>query len=257
MITNKYKSHQKHFLFIVFLINIFSSDQLDSNDNLKHYPPLFIGLGSHCEIAVQLREHNLRKEAFPFDWILSLNHNNLINLLNNDFDFFLNEEYFIQHPIHPSIVRNYYYELEFGHDWPFTELWSNSIRFKTQLQGIQSKYEKRISRFRKLKNYPGKVLFFRIPFDFEIGPNPYGAQRESNIITIGQAQELKAALDHYFPLLNFTLVIFNYHEENTPIINQINGVIEFKIKKSNKNNSYNNAFKTIQELQKLDDLLLF
>jgi len=107
------------------------------------------------------------------------------------------------------------------HDWPFPgEEISDSTKYTKQLEAIKIKYSRRIDRFRKLKQYLGKVFFFR-SFWFQ----------EGNHLNSRQAQNLKDVLDRYFPYLNFTLVIINYTDSNSPVINGINGVVEFKIRR--------------------------
>lgn len=49
----------------------------------------YISLGSNCSIAYQLNKYGLRKTSYPFDWCC-LNINQLINVLENDFEDFEN-----------------------------------------------------------------------------------------------------------------------------------------------------------------------
>ena len=74
----------------------------------------FVSLGSNCEAAVHLNENHLRKAAFPFDWLLTCNHDRFLLLLENDFAHFLDEQYLLQHPKHPYVIENCHYEIEFG-----------------------------------------------------------------------------------------------------------------------------------------------
>lgn len=182
--------------------------------------PLFVSLGSFCEVALRLRECGLREAAFPYDWLITKNHALLITMLDNDFQFFTDEEYFSQYAEHPIWVKNSYYEIYFIHDWPFPDTWTDPARYAQQLQEIKTKYERRITRFRNLRQFPNKVFFFRTSW-FE----------ETPYVTGQQAQELKVALDRYFPDLEFTLVIVNFTDSCPPTIDWINGVVDFKIRR--------------------------
>lgn len=202
--------------------------------------PLFVSLG-YCEVAVKPREHELRTEAFPFDWLLTLNHERFAELLDNDFAFFLDEQYMFQNPENPSYLENKYYEIEFRHDPP-----STPVSYLTDhLQEITPKYEKRISQFRQLGNYPGKVFFIRSAYDLQNGGSYYWFQENQKVISEEQAVILKKSLDRFFPSLDFTLVIINYKEENTPSIRNINGIIEFQIRRTNKQKRFPRFIKNI------------
>ena len=54
----------------------------------------YISLGSTCCISQQLKNFNLRKDAYPFDWVRISNLNNVIKLLENQFSDFLDFESF-------------------------------------------------------------------------------------------------------------------------------------------------------------------
>ncbi len=180
--------------------------------------PLFVSLGSFCEVAGQLRNHNMRKEAYPFDWMVTLNHEKFLKLLDDDFRFFLDQNYFFRKPDCPGILENSYYECEFRHDPPENPADSLSCH----LERIASKYERRIARFRKLKEYTGKVFFIRSADD----------------ITMNQAKSLKMALDRFFPLLDYTLVIVHSSQDNFDKIVNHDDIIEFKIRKNRETQSY-------------------
>lgn len=206
----------------------------------------FVSLGSHCEIAVHLNANHLRKAAFPFDWLLTCNHELFLLLLENDFAFFLDEQFLIQHPTHQHRIENCHYEIEFRHDWPFPDLWCNATRYSQQLQEMHSKYGRRINRFRQLREYQGKVFFIRVAYDLQNDPQLYWGVENIEQITAEEAQKLKGVLDHYFPDLNFILVIVNYLENDVSPIKGIDNVLEFKISKSNKHSDYTRLFKLMR-----------
>ena len=49
----------------------------------------YISLGSTCCVTQQIKNHNLRKHAYPFDWVRITNLNNISKLLENKFIDFL------------------------------------------------------------------------------------------------------------------------------------------------------------------------
>ena len=208
--------------------------------------PLLVSLGSHCEIAGMMRAYQIRKTAFPFDWLVTLDHEHYLEILKDDFEHFLDTQYFIQHPIYPTILENCFYEIEFRHDWPFSDFTINPERCAQQIQEMNSKYNRRIGRFRKLKNYPGKVIFFRLAFDVNNDSKPFWGKPDQSKVTYEQALSLKRVLDEYFPDLQFTLVIVNYTDDYIPRIDGIKNVREFKIRKSNKHEDYKNMFELLK-----------
>lgn len=200
--------------------------------------PLFVSLGAHCEAAIQLRDHKFRSGAYPFDWLITLNHEKLIALLNEDFQFFLDERCFFQDPDHPTVVENSHYQIEFRHEWPFSDLRVDSFRYEKQLQTIREKYSRRLARFRAIRDYRGPVFFFRVAYDFQNGGENYWWDGKYLPTNAMQAAELRDALKCYFPDTNFTLILINYIEDHLPAIVDIPGVIEFKIRKADKFEDY-------------------
>lgn len=221
------------FSYVLFLGNVaIGSDRL------------FVSLGSSCDVAMQLKEHNLRTQALPFDWLLTLNHEKFLELFDNNFKFFLEESQIFQNQKHPSILENKYYEITFRHDGPVNQ----SADLSQHLQEVTPKYERRITRFRELRNYPGKVFFIRTAYDFQNGGLSHWFQDNQSSISIEQAKTLKRALDDFFPLLDFTLIIINYKEENVPKIENIDGIFEFKVRKNHKKIDYTILLKKLSHL---------
>jgi len=73
-------------LSLIFVAFSYSVTALTNTyDDKKH---LFVSLGSHCEPASYLREFQLRNIAFPFDWIVSFNHEGAVAILEDNFNFF-------------------------------------------------------------------------------------------------------------------------------------------------------------------------
>jgi hypothetical protein len=51
-------------------------------------------LGPHCHSSYLLKTNNLKKASYPFDWIFT-NHNIINEILNNNFENFLDKNYYI------------------------------------------------------------------------------------------------------------------------------------------------------------------
>lgn len=136
---------------------------MDSKQN--HTYIKYISLGCNCAIAYQLQQMNLRDQAYPFDWILSPD---IIPCLQDDFKDFLNPEYLrwkgtsSNFPIlnedwmdntdstnDHSIARVHHtkYKIIFLHDFVPTDDPINRI---DQITKINSKYQRRINRFREI-----------------------------------------------------------------------------------------------------------
>lgn len=140
--------------------------------------PIYIPLGSDCSVAYQLQELNLRSFSFPFDWI-RINLDNLLRILNNNFQFFTEEKYLEKCNIdelgkfplidevwpreelnkNNIIVENTFYKLKFYHD--FNQ--DLEISFEEQIKNFQEKYLRRIERFQQIcQNKDIKKIFIRI-----------------------------------------------------------------------------------------------
>lgn len=64
----KNKSGVKVFLHLLAWLSLCYLDPLEAKlFDKKQEEPIFISLGSHCEVSQQLILNNLRSAAFPFD----------------------------------------------------------------------------------------------------------------------------------------------------------------------------------------------
>lgn len=133
--------------------------------------PLCISLGSSCAPALNLRSLNLRKHAYPFDWLISPSHA-LINALNDDFKYFLTD--LAKHPNKKGVIDHYGFQ--FMHDWPNineaehdvieTEYFGGEIDLREEWQEalplVREKYRRRIERLNDIcLNYNDLVIFIR------------------------------------------------------------------------------------------------
>lgn len=169
---------------------------------------LFVGLGSYCESADILRSCGVRKAAFPFDWILSTDGKKLIEIMDDDFSHFLEEAYLVPAKSSNTVLLQTFYHMEFHHEG----LWHGDPDVLVQnREKLIKKYQRRVERFRQLKDYQGKVVFVRFANKYSLEPNVFYRCRENLEITDASALNLYSALKRYFPELNFYLMIVNVH----------------------------------------------
>ena len=112
-----------------------------------------ISLGHFCSPAMEFERLGRRMYSFPFDWLITSDFNLVIDLIENNFADFLNEEYMYQLKQFPSYYRNIKFNIDFYHD--FSPLKS----FDSQIFDISNKYKRRIERFYKQIKSP--TLFCR------------------------------------------------------------------------------------------------
>lgn len=186
--------------------------------------PLFVSLGGSCHTALALRGAGLRVAAFPFDWLISTNHHVFLKILDEDFQHFTDASVFALHQGVPA-SNNLYYNIGFPHDFDLNNFaCGNGVK---QWDTFKEKYDRRINRFRQLRQYPGKVFFVRAMWS-QLNEGKNGEFYENK----KRAQELRSALDRYFPSLNFTLIILSYNDLPIPSIHGVKGVVEWKIGRS-------------------------
>lgn len=203
-------------LFILLILtssSLLRGDDLEDADNAKIqqlvHEPLFVSLGSYCEVTHILRACGIRKAAFPFDWITTLDSEKFLEILDDDFCYFLDEDYLRVGDRGPGPLLNAYYLLEFLHEGDF-----RGNGYVPNMEKLQAKYQRRIQRFRSLSEYPGKVYFLRTAYIYSTtDPNRYYYCADNLEITDEYAWRLYHSLKHLFPQLDFTLIIINNWEE--------------------------------------------
>jgi len=209
----------------------------DLQDVQEISPPQWVSLGSHCEVAWYLGNNDLRTAAYPFDWLLTLDHSTCLSLIQEEFLHFMDEAFLV--PGSGGNVINTYYSVDFRHDWL-----TGSI--EEHMPTVRDKYQRRIKRFFKLADYPGKVYFIRSAFDKSLNPSLPTITEGCSVVTFEQAQSLRNLLLEKFPQLDFELVILNYAEEMTEDIQGLYRVTEFKISKANRAADYRQILNTLQ-----------
>ena len=203
-------------LFIVVICVVHADVERIEGDDVDirkfNQETLFVSLGSYCAPASLTRTCGLRKAAFPFDWNIALDGEKLIQILNERFEHFLNLEYLV--PFGPAALLNTRYHIEFVHDGT----WEKQD-FVVYMPVLQSKYKRRIERFKNLKNHQGKVFFLRSGYINSVDDKNRFYKIEENIeISEEHALRLHAALRDFFPTLNFCLVIINNHEDESVVL---------------------------------------
>lgn len=217
---------RKLLVFFAITSQLIALENYEEGSLIMGKDPLFVSLGGSCHTAIALRGTDLRKCAFPFDWLITTHHENFIYILDDDFQFFTDETCFGRHLGVPC-CNNLYYQIGFPHDFDLTEATPEKIQ--AQWNVFKSKYTRRIERFRQLRDYQGKVFFVRAMWSSQLE----GANGEFNENT-KRAQEIRDALERYFPHLDFTLIILSYPDLPIPPMENIKGVVEFRIGRSHK-----------------------
>ena len=162
-----------------------------------------ISLGAVCSTVAAFKAFDLRKEAYPFDWIIS-RFSPLKETLNDDFKDFLNLAFLGMRDDYRAIVNKH--GLQFVHDFPTIEmeytpaaienadeigeqkLAHNYLSF---LPEVTRKYERRIARFREACTSNSKVYFFR----------HFGIDSKE------EAQIICNIIKQQYPSLDFLLII--------------------------------------------------
>jgi len=190
-----------------------------------------IGLGETCTVAAALEVFNLRNAAYPFDWIIS-EYRSVCNILEEDFQDFLNPDYLSIHPNFHGVINKY--GLVFVHDFP-TVGYTGELNIDAPLNEdilhpdwinalpeIEKKYLRRIERFRHACMSNKKIFFIR----------------HQGIKSVQEACVLRNILKKSYPNLDFILIIVgndssfaepwdepnikNYYLKQTSVWNDVN-----------------------------------
>lgn len=202
-----------HCLFIALTcslsLNLAYSDDLEEAEKANLHEliqePIFVSLGSYCDTAHIMRACEIRKAAFPFDWITSLDSEKFLAILQEDFAHFLDRKSLLPMNKDPGPLLNTYYHLEFLHEGDFRD-----VLYFPNMKKLQSKYQRRIERFRALREHQGKVVFLRSAYRFST-TDPHRVYYCADNIEISDAyaQRLYSVLKAYFPKLDFSLIVIN------------------------------------------------
>lgn len=179
-----------------------SEKEIDAGIDFDSTEPLFIPLGSFCGTASSLQAQGLRKASFPFDWYLSVDGEKMIEIIDDDFQYFFKTKYLT--PFVTGVLLNTYYHFEFSHEGIWTTGLVNDKFIK-----FYEKYARRIERFRKLGQYKGKLFFVRSAWPLSTHPN-YAYSDQGNLdISLEYAERLHESLQNRFPKSDVYLIIQN------------------------------------------------
>ncbi len=238
-------------ILICFFGGAFAEDEeIENHNSCFAHQELYVSLGAYCEMAAKLRDNHLRHAAFPFDWLFSLDQEGFIAMLDEDFSSFFDERYLRPTPLEALFIENTHYALEFRHDFP-SDHTNEAGRWERQRDEMRPKYERRIARFRQIRDYKGKVFFLRIAMH---GVDTFKGYQPPETIDAKKAEDLRDALVRYFPGVDFTLAIIHFEDqEDIPTIEGKDQIVSFQLRRD-KAEDYQMMFKTLQVQQRLQEL---
>lgn len=159
---------KKIFLLFVFVANLISLHAARAVEIPELRNPVLISLGWNCEPAWYLRAFHIRKIAFPFDWMATVNFDGLCKVIAEDFKDFLNPAYL---EYRKTAIHNTLYNVQFYHDFPTDTSLAVSLdhenygtiaaNYLDALSVVQAKYKTRIERFITTLKGSDPVIFFR------------------------------------------------------------------------------------------------
>lgn len=127
----------------------------------------YIGLGRDCQVAGVLINFNLRKAAYPLDWMVSHNFYGVIEVFKTDFKYFLDPE-FLAYRV--NYVENMYYQFGYNHFFPLIgqpvteEVHVAGVvvpNYLDYLPFVQEVQNRRIQRLLNLVSSNEKIVFIR------------------------------------------------------------------------------------------------
>lgn len=98
-----------------------------------------VSLGYFCGIAQELERTGYRSYSLPFDWLITRDLPNILNIIANNFEYFLVNENLYQEDV-PSHYFDPINKIHFFHDFAPT------LPLDNQIDLVISKYQKRIIR---------------------------------------------------------------------------------------------------------------
>ncbi|MDP1880206.1 MAG: DUF1796 family putative cysteine peptidase [Parachlamydiaceae bacterium] len=168
----------------------------------------FISLGRDCEVAFNLRQFNLRRNPYPFDWLASDNFSGIMLAINDDLQYLLNPNLLIHKGFY---IENILYQFKYNHFFPIVgkplteevfesgQIVPNFLKFLPYVKSIQNI---RIENFFKtLSSVNDKIIFIRT----HATPN--------------ESEEFVQLIKKKYPNLDFHLVVVH---ERTDLIGNWN-----------------------------------
>jgi hypothetical protein len=127
----------------------------------------YIGLGRDCQVAIILRDLQIRRAAYPLDWMVCSNFYGVIEVFKDDFKYFLDPNFLIYKE---SYIENSYYQFGYNHFFPIIGFpiyddihIAGTIvpNFLDHLPAVQATQGKRIQRLLDLLSSDEKIVFIR------------------------------------------------------------------------------------------------
>jgi hypothetical protein len=144
-------------------------------------------LGPLCHSSKLLKNNNLKKCSYPFDWIFS-DCNNIIHCLENDFKFFLDKSYYTR------ISDN-----QCGHSYYHPSMWWHHNPLNNE--NDYNYYIRCVNRFKQLLKYEEHKLFVMIYINMD------------NVEDIHKNDIINFNRKFYRFTKNYTLLVI-YHIQN-------------------------------------------
>lgn len=128
-------------------------------------------LGDLCLVALQLRQNNLRPHAGPLDWMATPFIPNLVQLLENCFEGFMEKENLVNSGYSTGVDQNTQflcltdmkYLIVSSHDFKASE---NTFSNLETYSLVKAKFDRRIKRFLYSLENDKKILFIRTEGSF-------------------------------------------------------------------------------------------
>ncbi len=122
---------------------------------------LFVSLGAACSCSQTLRDNRLQYFSYPFDWLYGSNFLGRVNILLEDFQFWLNKEDLEyagkrEFPLPCNIYKNLKTGIVFNHDFPL------NVSLEESFFKVKEKYNRRIARLLNQIKTSKSVLFVYI-----------------------------------------------------------------------------------------------
>jgi hypothetical protein len=180
--VNPFLSGKRQMFFAILLLLLFFVS-FDLKATIKKYDET-VSLGTACQSAWHLEANEIRKWAYPFDWLITPFESLMIFMESRGAGFLDKDQLTIVETLHghPSMLHvvNLAYNIHFIHDFLAPDMFN--------YDAVKEKYDRRIKRFFDLLESNKKVLFIRVQ------------------ISRPEAECLDNYLHTHYPNLDYTLV---------------------------------------------------
>lgn len=183
----------KFFIFIFNFLLFFQSIYSETH---------FISIGRDCQAAKILQTFNIRKAAYPMDWMICNNFEKVSLAFQEDFIHFLNPK-FLEYK--KTSIYNSHYEFYYNHFFPLKGMEAiGEVRvggildenFLSYLPIVKNVQGKRIDRLLNLLKSKDRIIFIRT----------HANSSEASIFV--------NTIKNKYPKLDFLLVVINEHNNS-------------------------------------------